>query len=129
MLFRTAADPRSPLNPFSTESEAVREQAIDLFRQVVDGAADPVPDDLRPELPRLLWTWHMGVILFWIHDFSPDHARTRLLAERTAGMISQAIGLAALPGLEPALRAVLDLIAEVVPRPLDPLNSTSAPTP
>jgi AcrR family transcriptional regulator len=38
LLFKTAADTHSPLNPFSSESEAVREQSITLFKEVVRGS-------------------------------------------------------------------------------------------
>ena len=37
ILFRTAADPESPLNPFSTESLPVRRAATEVWSRVVDG--------------------------------------------------------------------------------------------
>src|ERR1044071_2100105 len=71
ILFKTAADPGSPLNPFSGESRPVREQATELFAEVVRGSEGlRMPPDLMAELPGLLWTWHMGIVLFWIHDRS-----------------------------------------------------------
>jgi len=35
VLFKTAADPKSPLNPFSEESEPVRQESIELFAEVI----------------------------------------------------------------------------------------------
>src|SRR4030095_3284222 len=75
-LFKTAADPHSPLNPFSEESEFVRKQSLAVFSEVVSGSKTRVPADLMKDLPYLLWLCHMGIILFWIHDSSPRRART-----------------------------------------------------
>ncbi len=46
-LFRTAADPESPLNPFSEESEPTRRESIALFAQVVEGSNARVHKDLK----------------------------------------------------------------------------------
>jgi AcrR family transcriptional regulator len=109
-LFRTAADPGSPLNPFSEESAPVREEATALFRAVVDGSTTRVPDDLRAELPRLLWTYHMGVVLYWIHDRSAGRARSRRLVDRSVDLIARLITLASNPLLRPVRRSILELI-------------------
>ena len=109
-LFRTAADPGSPLNPFSEDSGPVREEATALFRAVVDGSTTRVPDDLRAELPRLLWTYHMGVILYWIHDRSAGRARSRRLVDRSVDLIARLISLASNPLLRPVRRSILELI-------------------
>src|SRR5262249_40724372 len=61
VLFKTAADPGSPLNPFSAQSAPVREESTRLFAEVVDGSDARVHKDIREELPRLLWVYHMGI--------------------------------------------------------------------
>src|SRR5215813_12723516 len=38
ILFKTAADPTSPLNPFSQDSEPVRRQSTELFAEAVNGS-------------------------------------------------------------------------------------------
>lgn len=112
VMFRTAADPSSPLNPFSAESAPVRDEATALFRTVVDGSTTRIPDDLREELPRLLWVYHMGVILYWIHDASPGRARTRRLVERSVDLIARLVSLGGNPLLRPLRRSILSLITE-----------------
>src|SRR5690242_1940260 len=37
-FFKSAAEPSSPLSPFSRESSPAREAAIAIFREVVDGS-------------------------------------------------------------------------------------------
>lgn len=119
VLFATAADPRSPLNPFSEPSRPTREEATQLFAEVVRGSDARISRSLGEELPRLLWTYHMGVILFWIYDFSPGHRRTHRLVDDSVDLIVRAIGLSGLPLLRPmrtrALRLVHDLLENGAP--------------
>ena len=113
LLFKTAADPHSPLNPFSSESQAVREQSITLFKEVVRGSKDRVPADLQTELPTLLWLYHMGIVLFWIHDASPRHARTNRLVDQTVKLVVKLISLASLPLMGPLRKSVMRLLTEM----------------
>src|SRR5947209_13772228 len=68
VLFKTAAHPLSPLNPFAPGSDPLRQESIAVFRDVVEHSRARIPHDLKQELPYLLWLYHMGVILYWIHD-------------------------------------------------------------
>lgn len=114
VLFRTAADPESPLNPFSTESLPARREATEVFAEVVRGADDRrLPRDLEAELPDLLWMYHMGIVLFWIHDRSPGRARTWMLMERTVDLVARLVGVSTLPLMGPLRKSVLRLVADL----------------
>ena len=113
VLFKTAADPRSPLNPFAHESEQVRRDSIKLFEDLVADTKARMPPDLRAELPYLLWLYHMGIILFWIHDSSPKQARTFRLIDRTVDLIDKLISLASNPLMRPVRRKALVLVQEL----------------
>ncbi|HKD16123.1 MAG TPA: TetR family transcriptional regulator, partial [Candidatus Angelobacter sp.] len=65
-LFRHAPDSKDPLSPFSAETRAIREGAIEHLRVAVEGSDTKVSPDLKIKLPYLLWLYQMGVILFWI---------------------------------------------------------------
>lgn len=112
-LFKVAADPNSPLHPFSEESRPVREESIALMARALDGAKLKVPADLRAELPYLLWLHLMGIVLFWIHDASPGRRRSLRLAERTSGIVAKLVTLASNPLMRPLRKLVLDLLAEL----------------
>jgi len=88
-LFASAANPKSPLSPFSEESRATRESALRQFTELVDGAEDHIHKDLRPLLPKYLWLYEMGVILFWIYDRSKDSRHTYALIDKTVPLIEQ----------------------------------------
>lgn len=110
LLFRSAADPRSPLNPFSDESEPLRQEATALFARVVERARGPIAQDLRAELPGLLWLYHMAIVLFWIHDNSEGRWRTWKLMERSVDLVAKLIAVVSMPLMGPARKATLSLV-------------------
>ncbi|MEV6596868.1 TetR family transcriptional regulator [Actinoplanes sp. NPDC051346] len=109
-FFKTAAEPSSPLSPFSRESSPAREAAIAIFRDVVEGSTAKLDPELRKDLPELLWLGWMGVVLFWVYDRSPDRRRTRRLIDGVVPLIDRLVSLSRLRVLRPALRQVLGLI-------------------
>ena len=113
ILFKSAADPNSPLSPFSPESDPVRQESTALFVEVLAGSKTRIPEDLHAELPNLLWLYQMGIVLFWIHDTSAGRARTYRLIEHTVELIARVIGLASVPLLRPVRMRVLQLLADL----------------
>jgi AcrR family transcriptional regulator len=113
VLFKTAAHPQSPLNPFSDESDPVRQASIQLFAKVIEGTKARIPKDLRAELPYLLWVYHTGIVLFWIHDQSPRHRRTYRLIDHTVDLLDKLIHLASNPFMRPLRKQALLLVYEL----------------
>lgn len=111
LLFRTAADPRNPMNPFHPAGEATRREGEQLFAETLRGTR--LPKDLAAELPGLLWTYHMGIVLFWIHDDSNHRIRTRKLIAHSTGIVARCIKLAANPLLAPLRRRVMAMLRDL----------------
>ena len=120
VLFQTAADPHSPLNPFAHASASVRRDSIKLFEQVVEQTKARIPTDLRAELPYLLWLYHMGIILFWIHDSSRKRARTYHLIDQTVDLLDKLISLACNAFMRPVRKRALILVTEL--RDFEPIE-------
>ena len=112
-LFKTAAHPQSPLNPFGPDSDPVRTKSIGVFRDLVENAKVRIPSDLREELPFLLWLYHMGIILFWIHDSSRKQVRTYRLIDKTVDLLDRLISLASNPLMRPVRKRALGLVQEL----------------
>lgn len=112
-LFKTAADPTSPLSPFSDDSLEVRRQSTELMRRIVEGSSTSVTGDLAERLPELLWTYQMGIILYWIHDGSPGRARTYRLIDHTTSLVVRLIKISRLPPVRPLVRRSLQLLDEL----------------
>jgi len=72
-----------------------------------------LPKDIQPYLPRLLWMYQMGLILFWVYDRSPRQRRTKTLFEQTLKMLLLTLKLAAIPLLRPMHRMAADLLRVV----------------
>jgi AcrR family transcriptional regulator len=109
-LFKSAAEPTSPLSPFSVDSSPSRDAAILLFDEVVGGSTAKVDPELRRDLPELLWLGYMGVVLYWVHDRSPRQRKTHLLIDRAVPLADRVISLSRLRVLRPLTREVVDLI-------------------
>jgi AcrR family transcriptional regulator len=112
-LFRHSPDADDPLSPFSADTRSIREKAIELLRVALEGGDVKVPADLMPHLPRLLWLYQLGLILFWIYDKSEGKQRTTLLMEKSLALIVNLIRISGLPLMRPVRKTVLELL-EVV---------------
>jgi AcrR family transcriptional regulator len=109
-IFKNAADPSSPLSPFSPESGPARDAYIALFREVVDGSKVKIHPELRAQLPQLLWLCQMGIVLFWVHDRSTGCARSHRLVEQTVPLIEQFIAFSRLRVLWPMTHEIVELL-------------------
>ena len=114
-FFKNAAEPSSPLSPFSKDSEGTRLAAIDLHRQVVEGSDIKLAKGLRTELPELLWLVQMGVVLFWVHDSSEGQQRTRALVTQAVPVVDRALRLTRLPGVRGLVDDVVGLVRTIKP--------------
>ncbi|MET9275473.1 TetR family transcriptional regulator [Kribbella sp. NPDC003557] len=114
-FFKTAADPRSPLSPFSEESRPARDASIDVFRRVIEGSDLKLPADLKSELPELLWLLQMGVVLFWVHDQTDDVRRTRALVDRAVPLVDRLLRLTRIPGVRGVSNELVALIRSIKP--------------
>jgi hypothetical protein len=109
-LFKYAADPASPLSPFGPAAESIRNRVIGSYGQLVDGSQDTIPQDLKADLPQLLWLFKMGVVLYWIHDRSFGRNRTYNLVSRSVDVIATLVSLMSMPLLLPVRKKLLTLI-------------------
>ena len=112
-LFKNAADPNSPLNPFSEESRPIVLRAVEFYKTLIDGAKENVPADLLEELPFLFWLYQMGINLYWIHDNSLGRIRTQALVKRSVDLTISLIKLLSLPVMTPARKRLIRLIKEL----------------
>jgi AcrR family transcriptional regulator len=110
-FYKHAAEPTSPLSPFSKQSSPARDASIALFREVADGSNARMSRELRGRMPELLWLASMGVILYWVHDTSAGCARTYRLIDGAVPVIGQLVAASRVPLLRSTvhdLTAVID---------------------
>jgi hypothetical protein len=112
-LLRHAADPGHPLSPFSQETGDIRERDMQHFAVALERSNLRLPDDLWPYLPKLLWLYQMGLILFWVYDRSPGEARTEKLVEKSLAIVTGLLKLSKSPFLRPVRKTVIELLQAV----------------
>lgn len=112
-LFRHAPDGADPLSPFSDETRAIREGAIEHMRVAIEGSDAKVPADLKPRLPYLLWLYQMALIMFWLYDRSPNQEKTHKLLDKSLGLLVNLLRLSALPLTKPLRKGVMELVDAV----------------
>jgi AcrR family transcriptional regulator len=114
-FFKNAADPESPLSPFSPESTGPREESIAIHREVLAGSKAKVPEELRDVLPELMWLSQMGLVLYWVFDRTEGRERSYRLAERGARLTTRGVSLARFRVLRPLVHEVHELFTDFLP--------------
>ena len=112
-LLKVGADPRDPLSPFGEETRAVREENIAWYERALEGSDVKLPADIAPDVPRLLWLYHMGIVYFWITDSSPNQVRTQRLLDATLDLIVQLLKASSLPFMGPLRKRALKALRAV----------------
>jgi AcrR family transcriptional regulator len=112
-FFKYAAEPSSPLSPFSKESSAARDAALAMYGELIDGSSIKIDQELRAQLPELLWLYSLGVILYWVHDTSPGCAKTYQLIDRTVPLAARLVGLCRIPLLRGTMRELISVIEDI----------------
>lgn len=113
VLARHGAEWGHPLSPFSPETKPIRDEAIGLIEEVLDGSNLRVSSALRPHLAKILWLYQMGIILFWVNDPSRDQRRTSDLIALSLGLLHRLIQATALPfmrGINQAAVSIVELV-------------------
>ena len=109
-LFRFGGDPDHPLSWFGPASREQRRLSVEVFAEALGD--ERLPDDIREAAPTLLWTLHMGFLLYFLYDASPSYRRTRKLVDAAVDFVIDAKRIATLPLMRPVRRRVLNILRE-----------------
>lgn len=110
-LLRHSADPQNRLSPFNEATRHIRERDQAYFARMIDESRDVrVPKELAPHLPKLLWLYQMGLILYWIYDRSPGQRQTRMLRQKSLALLVSGLKLSGFALLKPLRSKIVDLI-------------------
>jgi AcrR family transcriptional regulator len=107
-LFRFGGDPDHPLSWFGPDTRDQRVASVRVFEAALEG--ERLPDDVRDAAPTLLWTLHMGLLLFFLYDRSDGQKKTRRLVDQAVDFVIDAKRIALLPLMRPVRRRVLAIL-------------------
>ena len=68
------------------------------------------PDDVKAAAPTLLWTLHMGILLYFVYDKSPNFRRTRKLIDAAVDFVVDVKRVVTSPFLRPLRRKVFGIL-------------------
>jgi AcrR family transcriptional regulator len=109
-LFRFTGEPAHPLSTLGPATKATRQQSLEIFAQALGD--ERLPDDIRQILPTALWTLHLGMLLYFIYDESPNQQRTRKLVDGSLALLVRVLFLAKMPLLKPVRGSITSLLRE-----------------
>ena len=102
-LFGAALTPHSGVAVLGPRTADVRERVGRVFELVVSGATDAPRARHARDLARVLYVAHLGLLLFWLHDHTPDERATEDLLAFARDTLGLARPLLALPPVSRAL--------------------------
>jgi AcrR family transcriptional regulator len=109
-LFRYTGEPHHPLSALSEGTRKNRQESMAVFSAAIGD--ERLPDDIRQVLPTALWALHLAILLYFIHDESPEQQRTRRLVDGVLTLLMRVLTLAKLPILKPVRGNVLALLRD-----------------
>jgi AcrR family transcriptional regulator len=109
-LFRYGGDPDHALSWFGPATRGQRELSVAVFAEAL--ADERLPEDVRDAAPSLLWTLHMGILLYFLYDTSPHERRTRKLIDASVDFAVDVKRLATSPLLRPMRRKVMAILRD-----------------
>ena len=112
-MLHVALRPGAGVSPFSAESASPRDEAIALVRHVLAISSEVPRGRLGEQLPVLLWTAYLGVVLHWAVDDSPGLQRTQTLVAGAPPIVGKLLSFARLPFARGVTGDLTDLIARL----------------
>jgi AcrR family transcriptional regulator len=106
-------DPEHSLSPFSARTRAIRDRDVEFFSRALEGSKVRLPADLKHHLPRILWLYQMGLILYWIHDRSSGQKRTHALVDKSLPIVARLIQVSGFPLLRSIRKSLVELVETV----------------
>lgn len=115
-FFRNAADPDSPLSPFSEESHPARSLSVALYRDVLmeSDLGPKIDEELADLLPEILWLHQMGIVLYWVFDRTPGCERTQQFVDRCTPMVARLVALSRYRVFRSVVRDAKGLIRDFI---------------
>jgi len=111
-MFRYGGDPDHPLSWFGPATKKQRELAMEIFEAAIGD--EKLPKDVRMLAPRLLWTAHMGMILYFLNDRSAGQKKTRALVDGGLDLLVQAFSMSSAPLLQPMVKPIRSKIVKLL---------------
>jgi AcrR family transcriptional regulator len=109
-LLRYTGDAKHPLSFLGEGTRAIQFGSMALFAEALDW--EQLPKDMREIIPLMAWAMHMGLLLYFLYDESPNQTRTARLTDGAADLFAKWLTLVKLPVLRPLRKRVISLLTD-----------------
>ena|SRR5690349_7754297 len=109
-LLRYTGQPSHPLSFLGKGTRDIQLHSMSLFAAPLRD--ERLADDVRTLAPVALWALHMGILLYFLYDQSPNQQRTRRLVDRSIALFLWMLKATKLPGIRSLPKKLLDVLAD-----------------
>ena len=111
VIMRFIGDSDHPLSIFGAGTQRLRDEGLESFTVALGDEA--LPANLRDLAPTLLWTLHMGMLLYFLHDKTGGE-HTKKLSGSALELVLQLFNLVRLPIVQPLLKPVFGKVRQLL---------------
>ena len=111
VIMRFIGESDHPLSIFGAGTQRLRDEGLKTFTIALGD--ETLPSDLRDLAPTLLWTLHMGMLLYFLHDKTSGE-RTQKLTSGALELVLQLFNLIRLPLVQPMLKPVFRKVRQLL---------------
>lgn len=112
-LFAAALGPRSESAILGERAAEVRRRMGGSFLDLVRGSRDAPSAPISQHLSQILYIAHLGVLLFWLHDKSPQNQATQNLIAFARDVLEKGSSLFGLPWAAQILEKLTSAVSPV----------------
>ncbi len=111
VIMRYIGESEHPLSIFGSKTKELRDEGLQIFKIALGNEA--MSTDLRELTPMVLWTLHMGMLLYFLHDKTQGE-RTSKLGNQTLELLLQVFGMVGSPLVQPLIKPVLGKVKKLL---------------
>ena len=100
-------DPQDPVSPWHSSSQAIREQSVSLFDDVVSRCLPKLDTKTKRQLARALWLQHLLILGAWSFDRSPEGKDAEAILKYSKQVWKNLPSLVKIPGMKAFFNLVL----------------------
>jgi AcrR family transcriptional regulator len=112
-LFGAALTPNSGIAVLGEQTSDIRQRVGQVFYTLVSGATDAPRERQARQLATVLYALHLALLLFWLHDRSPNHRATDDLIKLARDALALVRPVLRLPPVSKALARLAQAITPV----------------
>ena len=106
-------DPHDPVSPWHKSSQAIREQSVELFDDVVSRCLPKLDPKTKRQLARALWLQHLLILAVWSFDRSSNQKEVESVLRQSNRLWKNLPSLLKVPGMKTFFNLVLSPLERI----------------